>query len=96
MPDGHSLTSRQADRLWTDAANVQSGIEVIIERVVRLPTRKELWRAVLTGDGGRVGAHDRLGEKVAALLKEQQHHRRIGNDSVKPYSLLAIGSRGRA
>ena len=52
MPDEHSPTSRQADRLLTAVANVESGLEVIVERVARLPTRKELWRAVLMGTMG--------------------------------------------
>jgi hypothetical protein len=41
MPDEHSLTLRQADRLRTDVANVESGLEVIVEQVARLPTRME-------------------------------------------------------
>jgi hypothetical protein len=41
MSDEHSLTSRQADQLQTDIANVESGLEVIMEQVARLPTRKE-------------------------------------------------------
>jgi hypothetical protein len=51
------VTSRQADQLRTDVASVESGLEVIMEQVARLPTRKELWRAVLTemlgGSGSR-------------------------------------------
>jgi len=54
MPDGHSLTARQADQLRTDVANLESGFEVIMEQVARLPRRKKLWRAVLLGMlGGR-------------------------------------------
>jgi hypothetical protein len=49
MPDEHPPTSRQADQLRTDVANVESGLEVIMEQVARLPTRTELWRAVLMG-----------------------------------------------
>jgi hypothetical protein len=49
MPDEHPPTSRQADQLRTGVANVESGIDVIMEQVARLPTRKELWRAVLMG-----------------------------------------------
>jgi hypothetical protein len=40
MLDEHSLMSRQADQLWTDIANVEGGLEIIMERVVRLPTRR--------------------------------------------------------
>ena len=47
MPDEHPLTSRQADQLRTDIANVECGLEVIMEQVARLPTRKELRRAAL-------------------------------------------------
>ena len=48
MLDEHSLTSRQADQLWTDIANVEGGLEIIMEQVVRLPTRKE---SATQGDG---------------------------------------------
>lgn len=41
MSDDHSSTSRQADQLRTDIANVESGLEVIMEQVARLSTRKE-------------------------------------------------------
>jgi hypothetical protein len=41
MPDEHSPTSRQAARLLTDVASVESGLEVIMDQVARLPTRKE-------------------------------------------------------
>jgi hypothetical protein len=40
MSDEHALTSRQADQLQTDIPNVESGLEVIMEQVARLPTRK--------------------------------------------------------
>ena len=49
MLDDHPLTSRQADRLRTDVAGVESGLEVIMEQVARLARRKKLWRAVLLG-----------------------------------------------
>ena len=52
MPDEHSLTSRQADRLRTDVANVESGLEVIMEQVARLTTREERWGSVLMGMPG--------------------------------------------
>jgi hypothetical protein len=32
MPDEYSLTSRQADQLRTDIANVEGGLEVIMGR----------------------------------------------------------------
>jgi len=41
MSDKQSSTSRQADQLRTDIANVESGLEVIMAQVARLPTRKE-------------------------------------------------------
>jgi hypothetical protein len=40
--------SRRADQLWTDIANVEGWLEIIMERVVRLPTRKE---SATQGDG---------------------------------------------
>jgi hypothetical protein len=49
MPDEHSPTSRQADQLRTDVAAVECGLEVIMEQMARLPTRKEMWHAVLMG-----------------------------------------------
>jgi hypothetical protein len=49
MPAEHPSTSRHADRLRTDVADVETGLEVIMEQVARLTTRKELWRAVLMG-----------------------------------------------
>jgi len=49
MPDEHPLALRQADQLRTDIANVESGLEIIMEQIARLPTRKELWRAGLMG-----------------------------------------------
>ena len=41
MSDEQSLTSRQADQLRTDIADVESGLEVIMEQVARAPKRKE-------------------------------------------------------
>jgi hypothetical protein len=49
IPDEHPPTSRQADRLRTHVANVESGIEVIMEQVARLQMREEVWCAVLMG-----------------------------------------------
>jgi hypothetical protein len=40
---------RQADQLRTDIANVESGLEIIMDQIARLPTRKELWRTALLG-----------------------------------------------
>jgi predicted RNA-binding protein len=63
MLDEHSLTSRQADQLWTDIANVEGGLEIIMEQVVRLPTRKE---SATQGDG--LGDRD-PGEDEGVRLK---------------------------
>jgi hypothetical protein len=41
MPEEHQLTLRQADQVRTDIANVESGIEMIMAQLARLPTRKE-------------------------------------------------------
>ena len=35
------LTLRQADQLRTDIANVESGLEMIMAQLAKLPTRKE-------------------------------------------------------
>jgi len=40
---------RQADQIRTDIANVEIGLEMIMAQLARMPTRKELWRAALTG-----------------------------------------------
>jgi hypothetical protein len=48
-PGDHSPTSRHADRLRTDVANVESGLEVIMEQVAGLATRKKRWGSVLMG-----------------------------------------------
>ena len=49
MSDERQLTLRQADQLRTDIANVESGLEMIMEQLARMPTRKELWRVALIG-----------------------------------------------
>ena len=49
MPDEHSPALRQADQLRTDIANVESGLEMIMAQLARLPSRKELWRVGLIG-----------------------------------------------
>jgi hypothetical protein len=63
IEDEHPLTLRQADQLRTYVANVKSGIEVIMEQVARLPTRKE---SATQGDG--LGDWD-AGEDERARLK---------------------------
>ena len=45
----YQLTLRQADQLRTDIANVESGLEMIMAQLARMPTRKELSRAALMG-----------------------------------------------
>jgi hypothetical protein len=52
MPDEHPPTSRQPDRLRTDVASVESGLEVIMEQVARLPARK---LCATQGDGLEIG-----------------------------------------
>ena len=41
MPDEYQLSLRQADQIRTDIANVESGLEMIMAQLARLPTRKE-------------------------------------------------------
>ena len=41
MPDEHQLTLRQAHQARTDFAAIESDLEAIMERLSRLPTRKE-------------------------------------------------------
>jgi hypothetical protein len=61
MPDEHSLTSRRADRLRTHFAGVESGLEVIVERVAWLATPEGDVARLFDGDGGRIGGSDRIG-----------------------------------
>jgi hypothetical protein len=42
MPDENHLTLRQADQACTDFAAIESDREMIMERLSRLPTRKEI------------------------------------------------------
>jgi hypothetical protein len=48
VPETH-LTLRQADQARTDFALIESDLEAIYARLVRLPNRGEMWRAVLVG-----------------------------------------------
>jgi hypothetical protein len=41
MPDEYQLSLRQADQIRADIANVESGLEMIMAQLARLPTRKE-------------------------------------------------------
>jgi hypothetical protein len=54
MPDDPEtrLVLRQAGQLRTDVANFESGLDVIMTQLVRLPSRGELWGAVLMGRSG--------------------------------------------
>jgi hypothetical protein len=72
MPAEYPSTSRHADRLRTDVANVETGLEVIIEQVARLTTRKELWGRA-HGDAGRLGGQDRVG--LILLLRQTRSRR---------------------
>jgi hypothetical protein len=49
MSDENQLTLRQADQLRTDIANVESGLEVVMTQLSRLPKRGEIWCAVVMG-----------------------------------------------
>lgn len=49
MKDEHALALRQADQARTDFAIIEDDLEAIYARLVNLPSRGELWRAVLTG-----------------------------------------------
>jgi hypothetical protein len=60
MSDEHSSTSRQADQLRTDIANVGSGLEVIMKQVARLPTRKESAPKATASEIGDPGEDERV------------------------------------
>jgi hypothetical protein len=49
MPDERSFTLRQIDQARTDFASIDSDLQFIMERLSRMPTRKEIWRATLLG-----------------------------------------------
>jgi hypothetical protein len=51
MPDDPEtpLALRQADQARIDFALIESDLEAIYARLVRLPNRGEMWRAVLVG-----------------------------------------------
>jgi hypothetical protein len=85
MPAEHPSTSRHADRLRTDVADVETGLEVIMEQVARLTTRKELWRGRAHGDAGRLGGQDRVG---LILLLPQTRSRRSCRSVQRPESCV--------
>ena len=60
MSDKQSSTSRQADQLRTDIANVESGLEVIMAQVARLPTRKESAPKATASEIGDPGEDERV------------------------------------
>ena len=66
-PDEHPLTSRQADQLRTAVASVESGLEVIVERVARLRT------AVASVEGGL----EVIMEQVARLPTREEMWRAV-------------------
>jgi len=43
------FTLRQVDQARTDFAIIEAELEAIHARLARLPTREDLWRAVLIG-----------------------------------------------
>jgi len=45
-PDEHMLALRQVDQLRTDMANLEVGQEFLMQQINRLPTARDLWRAV--------------------------------------------------
>jgi hypothetical protein len=47
MPDDNLLTLRQADQARTDFAAIESDLELIMARLAKIPTRKELARSAL-------------------------------------------------
>jgi hypothetical protein len=67
MPDESPLTLRQADQLRTDIANVETGLEMIMAQLARLPTRKELALRplyIIVGSAGLVIAWIELFRRV--------------------------------
>jgi hypothetical protein len=47
MRDEHTLALRQADQARTDFANVEVGLEFLMQRINALPTASDLWRAAM-------------------------------------------------
>jgi hypothetical protein len=47
MSDEHSLTLRQVDQARGDLYAIDSGIQVVMSQLARLPTRKDLARIAL-------------------------------------------------
>src|SRR5713101_5315947 len=72
VPDEHSLTSRQADQLRTDVASVESGLEVIMERVARCRDAEGAVARRLLGDAGGHGGHDGPGAILLPSLKRMR------------------------
>lgn len=55
MPDEYELARRQTDQTRTHFAAIESDLEFLMERISRLPTASDLWRAaVLIGLIGAV------------------------------------------
>jgi hypothetical protein len=49
MPDEHRITLPRRDPERIDLAAIKTDLEFIMERLARMPTRKEIWRAALLG-----------------------------------------------
>src|SRR5213594_1915020 len=57
MPDEDQLSLRQADQIRGDLYGIQDDLDFIKVQLARLPTRNEVWRAVMLGMlGGAVAA----------------------------------------
>jgi hypothetical protein len=49
MPDDHPLLLPRREPERIDLAAIKTDLEFIMERLARMPTRKEIWRAALLG-----------------------------------------------
>jgi hypothetical protein len=47
MSDERTITLREVDRLRTDIANLESGLEIIMAQLARQPTKGDLAKAAL-------------------------------------------------
>ena len=47
MSDERTITLQQVDRLRTDIANLESGLEIIMAQLARQPTKGDLAKAAL-------------------------------------------------
>jgi len=47
VSDKHPFTLRQADQARTDFAIIEGDLEFLMQRIARLPTAADLWRAAV-------------------------------------------------